>query len=49
MTGLREAQLEMAQFLRDPAGENPPEGIEQRRLHTGAPGLESVFLELTAD
>ena len=32
MTGLREAQLEMAQFLRDPAGENPPEGIEQRRL-----------------
>ncbi|MEM1403090.1 MAG: putative DNA-binding domain-containing protein [Pseudomonadota bacterium] len=32
MTGLRDAQLEMAQFLRDPVGENPPEGIEQRRL-----------------
>ena len=31
-TALRKAQLEMAGFLRDPAGSHPPEGIEARRL-----------------
>ncbi len=29
---LREAQIEMAGFLRDPEGRNAPEGIEARRL-----------------
>ena len=29
---LQEAQLEMAQFLRDPEGRNPPQGVEARRL-----------------
>lgn len=32
MSSLRNAQLDMARFLRDPAGEKPPAGIEPRRL-----------------
>lgn len=32
MSTLREAQLDMARFLRDPAGEKPPADIEPRRL-----------------
>ncbi|GAB5415326.1 MAG: DUF2063 domain-containing protein [Congregibacter sp.] len=32
MSQLREAQREMASFLRDPNGQNPPAGIEPRRL-----------------
>ena len=29
---LRESQMRMARFLRDPANESPPEGVEPRRL-----------------
>lgn len=31
-TDLASSQRDMARYLRDPAGEKPPEGIEQRRL-----------------